>query len=75
MVLIMLNSFGSSTHDALKAQQVTSVNKKSERRSSKRDAGEENNDDYVNPETPFGEKKRLSCQLAKQYNPSAVEKS
>ncbi|KAK7314961.1 hypothetical protein VNO77_33493 [Canavalia gladiata] len=29
----------------------------------------------VNPETPSDEKKRLSCQMAKQYSPSAVEKS
>lgn len=38
-------------------------------------AGEENPEDYVDPETAFGEKKRLSLQMAKQYNPSAVETS
>ncbi|KAM0058269.1 putative valine--tRNA ligase [Helianthus debilis subsp. tardiflorus] len=29
----------------------------------------------MNPETPFGDKKRLSKQMAKQFSPEAVEKS
>ena len=36
---------------------------------------EENSEDFFDPETPFGEKKRLSSQMAKQYSPTAVEKS
>ena len=36
---------------------------------------EENSEDFLDPETPFGEKKRLSSQMAKQYSPTAVEKS
>ena len=36
---------------------------------------EENSGDFLDPETPFGEKKRLSSQRAKQYSPTAVEKS
>ncbi|KAK6916154.1 Aminoacyl-tRNA synthetase, class Ia [Dillenia turbinata] len=57
------------------AQQVSSNPKKSERKNVKRNADEENSEDFVEPETPCGEKKRLSRQIAKQYNPSAVEKS
>lgn len=58
-----------------KAQQGAEATKKSAKKSIKRETGEENPGDYVDPETPFGEKKRLSRQMAKQYNPSAVEKS
>lgn len=46
--------------------------KKSER---KKDVEEENREDFVYPTTPSGEKKRFSCLLPKQHNPSAVEKS
>lgn len=49
--------------------------KKSERKQRKRDVEEDNPDDFVDPVTPAGAKKKLSCQMAKQYNPSAVEKS
>lgn len=59
----------------LKAQQGANAPKKSAKKNIKRDTGEENPEDYVDPETPFGEKKRLSSQMAKQYSPSAVEKS
>ncbi|KAL4616097.1 hypothetical protein ACB092_07G174200 [Castanea dentata] len=41
----------------------------------KRGGKEENCEDFLDPETPFGEKKRLSSQMAKQYSPTAVEKS
>ena len=41
----------------------------------KRGGKEENSEDFLDPETPFGEKKRLSSQRAKQYSPTAVEKS
>lgn len=55
-----------------KAQQAPKTSKK---KNVKRDAGEENPEDYVDPETPFGEKKQLSSQMAKQYNPDTVENS
>ncbi|KAK4481003.1 hypothetical protein RD792_011871, partial [Penstemon davidsonii] len=41
----------------------------------KKGAAEENLNDYNDPETSFGEKKKLSRQMALTYNPSAVEKS
>lgn len=59
----------------VKAQQDGNATKKSSKKNVKRDIGEENLQDYIDPETPVGEKKRLSRQMAKQYNPSAVEKS
>ncbi|KAK9292131.1 hypothetical protein L1049_020089 [Liquidambar formosana] len=59
----------------LQAQQASNAPKRSERKNLKRDAEDENAEDYVDPETPFGEKKQLSCQMAKQYSPSAVENS
>ncbi|KAF2589495.1 hypothetical protein F2Q70_00041691 [Brassica cretica] len=62
----------------LKAKQAkdgTSAPKKSAKKSSKRDASDENPADFVDPETPLGDKKRLSSQMAKQYSPAAVEKS
>ncbi|KAJ3677900.1 hypothetical protein LUZ60_001703 [Juncus effusus] len=36
---------------------------------------EDENPEFIDPETPAGEKKRLSTQMAMKYNPSAVEKS
>lgn len=59
----------------MKAQQDGNATKKSAKKNVRRDAGQENLEDYIDPETPFGEKKRLSRQMAKQYNPTAVEKS
>lgn len=41
----------------------------------KRGGEGENPEDYVDPETPSGEKKRMARQMAKQYSPTAVEKS
>ncbi|KAI4347497.1 hypothetical protein L6164_008307 [Bauhinia variegata] len=55
-------------------QQASSAPKKNERKNVKR-AEDDNPEDYIDPETPLGEKKRLSQQMAKQYSPSAVEKS
>ncbi|KAJ4964063.1 hypothetical protein NE237_024002 [Protea cynaroides] len=59
----------------LQAQKTSNAPKKNERKTSKRDAEEERPEDYVDPVTPPGEKKRLSHQMAKQYSPSEVEKS
>ncbi|KAK9905264.1 hypothetical protein M0R45_000375 [Rubus argutus] len=59
----------------LQAQQGNS-SKKSEKKNVKRSNEEDNNaKDFIEPETPRGEKKRMPAQMAKQYNPSAVEKS
>lgn len=58
-----------------KQEQGANAVKKSAKKNVKRDEGEENPADFVDPETPDGEKKRLSNQMAKQYSPSAVEKS
>ena len=41
----------------------------------KRGVKEENPEEFLDPPTPFGEKKRISSQMAKQYSPTAVEKS
>nr|XP_016471325.1 PREDICTED: valine--tRNA ligase, mitochondrial 1-like isoform X1 [Nicotiana tabacum] len=60
---------------AKKAQGASNVSKAAKKKSSKREGEEENPEDYVDPETPLGEKKRLSRQMAKTFNPSAVEKS
>lgn len=49
--------------------------KASKNKNVKREAAEENATDYVDPHTPFGEKKQLSSQMAKKYNPIAVENS
>ncbi|KAL5567797.1 hypothetical protein UlMin_024372 [Ulmus minor] len=56
----------------LQAQQASST-KKTEKKITKRN--EDNLQDFVDPDTPFGEKKQISSQMAKNYNPSAVEKS
>ncbi|XP_019164045.1 PREDICTED: valine--tRNA ligase, mitochondrial 1-like [Ipomoea nil] len=59
----------------LQAQQAANAPKTSKKKSSKREVGDENPEDFVDPETPLGEKKKLSTQMAKAYNPNAVEKS
>lgn len=58
-----------------KQEQGGNTLKKSAKKNVKRDDGSENAEEFVDPETPFGEKKKLSNQMAKEYNPSAVEKS
>ncbi|KAG6519824.1 hypothetical protein ZIOFF_023333 [Zingiber officinale] len=59
----------------LQAQKSSDGSKKSERKQRKKDIEEENPEDFIDPATPDGQKKKLSCQMAKQYNPNAVEKS
>ncbi|CAH9105689.1 unnamed protein product [Cuscuta europaea] len=59
----------------LQAQQAATAPKTSKKKSSKREGGDEKPEDFVDPETPLGNKKRLSTQMAKSYNPTAVEKS
>lgn len=57
----------------LQAQQGSTTLKVAKRKNVK--VEEENPQDFVDPETANGEKKQLSSQMAKQYNPIAVEKS
>ncbi|KAL8154417.1 hypothetical protein V2J09_012177 [Rumex salicifolius] len=62
--------------EAAKSQvQSSNTSKKSERKNLKRDVEEENPEHYADPETSAGQKKLLSRIMAKQFNPSAVEKS
>lgn len=57
------------------AQQTANASKKSEKKAVKRGPEDENPADYIDPDTTLGDKKQMSRQLAKQYNPTAVEKS
>nr|XP_023918860.1 valine--tRNA ligase, mitochondrial 1-like [Quercus suber] len=57
----------------LQAQQASNNQKKSEKKMV--GGKEENPEEFLDPPTPFGEKKRISSQMAKQYSPTAVEKS
>lgn len=59
----------------LAQQAASNASKKSEKKTAKRGAVVENPEDYIDPETPFGDKKQMSRQLAQKYNPTAVEKS
>ncbi|XP_073000984.1 valine--tRNA ligase, mitochondrial 1-like [Typha latifolia] len=59
----------------LQAQEVSDGPKRSEKKHKKKDAENENPRDFLDPFTPDGEKKKLSRQMAKQYQPSSVEKS
>ncbi|XP_056847031.1 valine--tRNA ligase, mitochondrial 1 isoform X2 [Raphanus sativus] len=59
----------------LKAKQGKDVSKKSTKKSSQRDAYEENPGDFMDPETPVGERKQLSLQMAKQYSPAVVDRA
>ncbi|KAG7982619.1 hypothetical protein I3843_04G062200 [Carya illinoinensis] len=59
----------------LQAQQASIPLKRNDKKTVKRGGNEENPEEFVDPETPFGEKKQMSHQMAKQYSPSAVEKS
>ncbi|RAL40767.1 hypothetical protein DM860_008465 [Cuscuta australis] len=59
----------------LQAQQTSGANKAPKKKNAKRDTGEENPEDFLDPHTPFGQKKQLSRLMAKAFNPSAVEKA
>ncbi|KAL1218983.1 Valine--tRNA ligase, mitochondrial 1 [Cardamine amara subsp. amara] len=58
---------------SLKEVKTTNPKKNSEKKSG--GEGEENPEDFMDPETPIGERKRLSSQMPKHYSPCAVEKS
>ncbi|KAL6535637.1 hypothetical protein OROMI_027011 [Orobanche minor] len=62
------------TMDRYEAQ-GSNAPKKSANKNANQEADDENLEDFVDPETPFGEKKRLSNQMSKHYSPAAVEKS
>ncbi|KAL6524885.1 Valine--tRNA ligase, mitochondrial 1 [Orobanche minor] len=59
----------------LQARQPTAASKSEKKKNAKREADDENPEDFVDPETPLGEKKKLSRQMAKTFNPGAVENS
>ncbi|KAE8783792.1 Valyl-tRNA synthetase [Hordeum vulgare] len=59
----------------LQAQATSDGPKKSEKKQKKKAADDENPEDFIDPETPSGQKKSLAPQMAKQYSPSTVEKS
>ncbi|GFQ01299.1 valine--tRNA ligase [Phtheirospermum japonicum] len=54
------------------AQPTTPASKSEKKKNAKRD---NNPQDFVEPETPLGEKKKLARQMAKTFNPGTVEKS
>ncbi|XP_071729730.1 valine--tRNA ligase, mitochondrial 1 isoform X2 [Rutidosis leptorrhynchoides] len=56
----------------LKAQQGPTSSKQSKK---KQERPDENQEDSIDPETPLGDKKILSRQMAKNFTPKAVEKS
>ncbi|KAF0928842.1 hypothetical protein E2562_010700 [Oryza meyeriana var. granulata] len=58
-----------------KAQAASDEPKKSEKKQKKKGAANENPEDFIDPVTPAGQQKLLASQMAKQYNPAAVEKS
>lgn len=59
----------------LQVQAASDGAKKSEKKQKKKGVTDENPEDLVDPDTPTGQKKLLASQMAKQYSPSAVEKS
>ncbi|EPS67721.1 hypothetical protein M569_07052, partial [Genlisea aurea] len=61
--------------EKFQAQKTSSALESGKKKISKKEADAENPEDYIDPVTPEGEKKKLSCQMAKAYSPSAVEKS
>lgn len=57
----------------IQAQKPAAASSKSEKKKNTKKEAEE--EDVVNPETPLGEKKKLSRQMANGYHPKAVENS
>lgn len=55
------------------AEKGSQPSKKAEQKAAKKAAADENQEEYQDPPTPIGEKKRLAPEMAKAYNPSAVE--
>ncbi|GAA0142995.1 aminoacyl-tRNA synthetase [Lithospermum erythrorhizon] len=59
----------------VQAPNISGASKANKKKNVKKVGGDENPEEFVDPETPFGQKKQLSSQMAKAYNPNAVEKS
>ncbi|KAM3408927.1 hypothetical protein ACQJBY_001768 [Aegilops geniculata] len=59
----------------LQVQSASDGANKSEKKQKKKGATNENPEDFIDPDTPTGQKKLIASQMAKQYSPSAVEKS
>ncbi|KAG8045647.1 hypothetical protein GUJ93_ZPchr0008g13403 [Zizania palustris] len=59
----------------LQAQAASDGPKKTEKKQRKKVVEDENPEDFIDPDTPHGQKKLLASQMAKQYSPTAVEKS
>lgn len=74
-LLILMKSGKMFSLFHFQAQQASIPLKRNDKKTVKRGGNEENPEEFVDPETPFGEKKQMSHQMAKQYSPSAVEKS
>uniref|UniRef100_A0A0C9S2L0 Valine--tRNA ligase, mitochondrial n=1 Tax=Wollemia nobilis TaxID=56998 RepID=A0A0C9S2L0_9CONI len=55
------------------AEKASQPSKKAEQKAAKKAVADENHEDYQDPPTPLGEKKMLAQEMAKAYNPSAVE--
>ncbi|RCV12837.1 hypothetical protein SETIT_2G299800v2 [Setaria italica] len=58
-----------------KAQAASDGTKKTEKKQRKKAAEDENPENFIDLDTPNGGKKLLAPQMAKQYSPSAIEKS
>ncbi|XP_044401811.1 valine--tRNA ligase, mitochondrial 1 isoform X1 [Triticum aestivum] len=59
----------------LQVQSASDGANKSEKKQKKKGATNENPEDFIDPDTPTGQKKLIASQMAKHYSPSAVEKS
>uniref|UniRef100_K4A0Q1 valine--tRNA ligase n=1 Tax=Setaria italica TaxID=4555 RepID=K4A0Q1_SETIT len=59
----------------LQAQAASDGTKKTEKKQRKKAAEDENPENFIDLDTPNGGKKLLAPQMAKQYSPSAIEKS
>uniref|UniRef100_A0A0D9Z131 valine--tRNA ligase n=1 Tax=Oryza glumipatula TaxID=40148 RepID=A0A0D9Z131_9ORYZ len=57
------------------AQAASDGPKKSEKKQRKKAVEDENPEDFIDLDTPHGQKKFLASQMAKQYSPAPVEKS
>uniref|UniRef100_A0A0D3FCW2 valine--tRNA ligase n=1 Tax=Oryza barthii TaxID=65489 RepID=A0A0D3FCW2_9ORYZ len=56
----------------LQAQAASDGPKKSEKKQRKKAVEDENPEDFIDPDTPHGQKKFLASQMAKQYSPAAM---
>ena len=58
----------------LQAQAASDGPKKTEKKQRKKAVDDENPEDFVDPDTPIGQKKSMATLMAKPYSPSVVEK-